>query len=56
MAEAILSSIGAGELDSMSCTLWGAAPQCTVTAEGASTPTLAAYPPQGDLSRFSATQ
>ena len=42
MAEATLSSIGSGWLDSMSCTLWGASPQCTVTAEGAATPAPAA--------------
>ena len=34
MADTTLSSIGAGALDSMSCTLWGASPQCTVIAEG----------------------
>ena len=41
MVEATLSSIDPGPLDSMSCTLWGASPQWTVTAEGVSTPALA---------------
>ena len=42
IAEAILSRISAGSPSaSMSCTLCGPSPQCTVTALGASTPRLA---------------
>ena len=45
-----------GSDDSISWTLCGASPQWTVTADSSSMPTVLAYPPQGDESRFSATQ
>ena len=57
IADAILSRINAGSPSaSMSCTLCGPSPQCTVTALGASTPRLRGYHSHGHASRFSATQ
>ena len=57
IAEAILSRINAGSPSaSMSCTLCGPSPQCTVTALGASTPRLRGNDSHGHASRFSATQ
>src|SRR5947208_9346616 len=56
IADAHLSRMRPGSSLSMSWTLCGASPQCTVTADGASTPTLAGWLSHGVAASFSATQ